>query len=371
MLKWGGGRSLRNKRVTGAFTLVELLVVIAIIGVLIALLLPAVQAAREAARRMACTNKVKQLALSCHNFHDARQRFPTLGDMVQGKFTYNASASAFFQLMPFIELQQAYDGAIADSNGTLSCPHDTNTMKAIDMFPSALCPSNGVTSSPTKGWQPNNYVFSLGDGCWAQHYVLVPEQNHKVCQRGMFYYGTNDIVGKTFASCQDGSSNTIGVSECLTPDVPNSTNVKSNVAIFTGIWDGTANGKPGKCVTGLTMTSRTNFADTYKDTGRNWRGLIATVGWLSSAGFTTLTPPNSPMCVYANDSQHHSRWGVFPPVSNHSGGVNAGMMDGAVRFVSDTINCGDQNAAAVKSGPSPFGVWGAMGSPDGGETVAF
>jgi hypothetical protein len=61
----------------------------------------------------------------------------------------------------------------------------------------------------------------------------------------------------------------------------------------------------------------------------------------------------------------------FPPVSNHPGGVNAGLMDGVVRFISDTINCGDQNAAAAKWGPSPFGVWGAMGTPDGGETVSF
>jgi hypothetical protein len=193
---------------------------------------------------MACTNKVKQLALSCQNFHDARQRFPTLGDMVQGKFKYQAGASAFFQLMPFIELQQAYEGAIADSNGTINCPHDTNTMKAIDIFSAALCPSNSVTTTPTKGWQPNNYVFSLGDGCWTQRYVLAKEEDYKVCHRGMFYYGTNDIFGKTFANCQDGTSNTVGISECLTPAVPYSTNVKSNIAMFKGIWDGTYYGKP-------------------------------------------------------------------------------------------------------------------------------
>jgi prepilin-type processing-associated H-X9-DG protein len=273
--------------------------------------------------------------------------------------------------MPFIELQSAYDGANTDSNGTIACPHDTNTMKAIDIFPAALCPSNGVTTSPTKGWQPNNYVFSMGDGCWAQHYVLAPEQAHKVCARGMFYYGNNEIIGKTFASCQDGSSNTVGISECLTPSVAHSTNVKTNIAMFKGIWDGTPNGKPGNCVTGLTMVDRTTFADTHKDPGSNFRGMIATLGWLTSSGFTTLTPPNSPMCLYENAGALHDRWGVFPPNSSHSGGVNVSMMDGAVRFVSDTVNCGDQNAAAVKSGPSPFGVWGAIGSPDGGETVSL
>ncbi|MDR2757260.1 MAG: DUF1559 domain-containing protein, partial [Planctomycetaceae bacterium] len=64
------------------------------------------------------------------------------------------------------------------------------------------------------------------------------------------------------------------------------------------------------------------------------------------------------------------RWGVFPPVSNHSGGVTVGLLDGSVRFITDTINCGDLNAAAVKTGSSPFGVWGALGSPSGGESVS-
>jgi prepilin-type N-terminal cleavage/methylation domain-containing protein len=105
-------------RVFRGFTLVELLVVIAIIGVLIAMLLPAVQAAREAARRMQCTNNLKQIGLAVHNFHDTQKGLPPvcLGQNVAGIFVL---------LMPYMEAQNAYntcqkiwDGSVVSSNGS-------------------------------------------------------------------------------------------------------------------------------------------------------------------------------------------------------------------------------------------------------------
>jgi prepilin-type N-terminal cleavage/methylation domain-containing protein len=97
-----------------AFTLVELLVVIAIIGVLVSLLLPAVQAAREAARRMQCTNNLKQIGLGVHNFHDTNNRLPPgfLGpnrDMSGGFITNDPYVSALTLMLPFMEQQPVYD----------------------------------------------------------------------------------------------------------------------------------------------------------------------------------------------------------------------------------------------------------------------
>ncbi|MCF0233890.1 MAG: DUF1559 domain-containing protein [Thermoguttaceae bacterium] len=80
--------------------------------------------------------------------------------------------------------------------------------------------------------------------------------------------------------------------------------------------------------------------------------------------FHAVLPPNSPMCT--------AFLSVFllPPTSYHSGGVNAAMADGSVRFISDTIDCGDTTAFRPASGKSPYGVFGAMGTPSGGETIS-
>src|SRR5688500_17646541 len=90
-----------------AFTLVELLVVIAIIGVLVALLLPAVQAAREAARRSQCSNNLKQLGLAAHNFHDTQNKLPS--SIRPGGLTTAPRIAGLTLLLPFIEQKNAYD----------------------------------------------------------------------------------------------------------------------------------------------------------------------------------------------------------------------------------------------------------------------
>ena len=92
---------MKRPKMTSGFTLVELLVVIAIIGVLVALLLPAVQAAREAARRSQCVNKLKQLSLGLHNFHDANKKFPSGAYCTTTIRDYNCQ-NWFGRLLPFV-----------------------------------------------------------------------------------------------------------------------------------------------------------------------------------------------------------------------------------------------------------------------------
>ncbi len=100
-----------------------------------------------------------------------------------------------------------------------------------------------------------------------------------------------------------------------------------------------------------------------------WRGRIWSNGRAAESWFTCTLPPNSISCVAGGYNSHE--WGSFAPTSYHTGGVNALRVDGSVMFVSDTINTGDLSAAQVTSGKSPYGVWGAMGSINGGESVSL
>ena len=168
----------------GAFTLVELLVVIAIIGVLVALLLPAIQAARESARRSQCLNNLRQLGIACQLFESSKKVFPTAGGAVEqftrqtGQFTEKVkplfgyeNASWMYQVLPYIEQQNLYDRRRADgteANGgflitglvetsvpTFNCPSRSNRFCVHSIYPYSVGDYAGVMASHnTAGWLP-------------------------------------------------------------------------------------------------------------------------------------------------------------------------------------------------------------------------
>jgi prepilin-type N-terminal cleavage/methylation domain-containing protein/prepilin-type processing-associated H-X9-DG protein len=364
------------------FTLVELLVVIAIIGVLIALLLPAVQAAREAARRMQCMSKVKQISLALQNHHDTYQEFPPCYDNMEGRFglpTSLASAGSCgtsIYLMPFIEMSSLYSVFMAlPTSGVTGAPWNVAEYQTGGPYSSFVCPSN-VTPRTGNNW-PYNYVYSMGDALWAYgptagstanpanwHYSSQESLAWYVGDRAMFYRN----VRKTFSHLSDGTSNTVAVSECLSPSSTgaNGLSVRENVAQYStpGPYTAAEHGTPGSCATTISAFGRT-FPTTYRSGNAENRGVIFTMGWWHANLFSTIAPPNTPMCVQPDGS-----WGMLPPASYHVGGVNVSLFDGSVRFISNTIDCGNLNIPAVSNGQSPYGVWGALGSPSGGESAA-
>ncbi|MDR2441689.1 MAG: DUF1559 domain-containing protein [Planctomycetaceae bacterium] len=355
------------------FTLVELLVVIAIIGVLIALLLPAVQAAREAARRMQCSNQLKQFSIALHNYHDTNDSFPAGNSRIVKSATQRWNGySPLLMLMPFYEhvaiYTEATTGANAGKDPTGSSPWNT-TVTIL------LCPSD---SNAVAVEGRVSYVFSLGD--W-------PDKNNDndtatifkpANPRGLFVRcvksGSNDSWASVWYgmnALSDGTSNTIVFSErCVTSrrntirgayklNATGMNNANTDIAAGTGgalavTVQGCLNEKAGKGYTSGGIQQDDHFGTRWAD-GRG------------PSSFSTILPPNSPSCSGAG-LDYDARMMVAAS-SYHSSGVNVALGDGAVRFISETINCGTITATTtpVASGESPFGVWGALGSINGGE----
>ena len=360
------------------FTLVELLVVIAIIGILIGLLLPAVQVAREAARRMQCTNNLKQLGLAVQNYHDTNNALPAARAMIgQSGYIHNGSKPAggpfgtVCFLTPFMEQNQIWTELLSvtsnDKYGGNRLQHpwsgnfqDSNCLwkilaTRVDAF---LCPSDGNGKSPsTDGHNSGrlSYVSCRGDSMWNnnRHPDDEGDARAKTSNRGVFRIG--EFPNMSIVT--DGTSNTAIFSEGISPAISGGREIKGQLFQVSSMYNG--NSRPGPCLAIKNGTQATQDALTA-----SWRCQRWSDGQMLVSGFNTVLPPNSPSCSYGGDSV----WGVGSAQSNHSGGVNVAMLDGSVRFVSDTINSGDAYANAVVTGVSPYGVWGAMGSAPGGET---
>lgn len=361
-----------QRRNFSGFTLVELLVVIAIIGILIALLLPAVQAAREAARRMQCSNNMKQFALSLHTYHDANKAFPASRTSLNN-FNYafeddnhrRGYVGATFFLLPFMEQSARYDAIVEDSRTYpdnswpfQNAPHYQGVISTL------CCPSDSGASQPSPhlSMARSSLMTSHGDALWHNGRPDAGEgASSKVGRRGMFA----PLTWHTMATCSDGTSNTVAVSEAV-GDANRSLNVKGGIYPTGEMHDGRA--KPYACL----MESRDESDRTILVAGSDtWRALIFIDGRTPNRGFTTILAPNAPSCLHTYPSVQNDAWGVFSATSNHTGGVNVGFVDGSVHFVSETVDCGNPDDYARTAGKSPYGVWGAIGTPAGNESESL
>jgi len=217
-----------------AFTLVELLVVIAIIGVLVALLLPAVQAAREAARRMQCANHLKQIGLALHNHHDAMGELPAARHCVLRSASNQGSVGVFVhswtpKVLPYLEQQNLFQRYRFDQNWDAAAVNDAAGGPIKQKIPVFLCPS----APPPQYRQINNGRFPIDFAAtternWPNAFVTVAESGY-VREADPNYIGVlghdapvPDAASATairyarrrLTDIKDGTSNTMVVAEC-------------------------------------------------------------------------------------------------------------------------------------------------------------
>lgn len=340
-----------SRRTRDGFTLVELLVVIAIIGILVALLLPAVQAAREAARRMSCGNNAKQLGIALHNYHDTYKKFPSaVYDITTTNGTagrnYWAGASVHTLILPFMEQQPIYD-KWSFSWRFYEGPNNTTRQSRVASF---ICPSARRWPGVDQG--NSNYLVSNGpnlgwfNGLANQNGVI----NYGDAPGGTTVRATNE---KSMADIVDGTSNTIMGAEHVTGDNDNGTYRPGDVVraqAFPG----------GMAVKFPTLASLETYgtncfagrANHHSHAGRDWAAPMPT-----QTTFNTAAPPNwkHPTCQECVGCGWMDSRGVFPSRSLHPGGTTHLLADASVQFFPNTVD---------------FTVYQGLGSIDGAESVS-
>jgi len=357
-----------------AFTLVELLVVIAIIGLLAALLLPALQAAREAARRTQCANNLRQLTLALNTFHDAYNRYPASSFDSIATSRMITRCGLFPLLLPFLEQEALYDVLMEREINIL------NNRLGNVLIASLLCPSDGAgrnrfpiggdrigdevaawtrsfssyrasradlagndTDYRGYGALPRQQFPPIGaENCGNCAHLTVPQYNMpRSWARAYNFVGTIDLV-------TSGISNTIAFSEGLIGRDIGAVggSFKDAVAVAQNINHYT--GAPATCQA-LEHPRRRGL---YRDDIQVWVGahnednprryFLGRHIWGNMPGqyaFYTLLPPNSPSCANFGPGNRGERdvqvW--ISASSNHPGGVNASFLDTSVRFISESI----------------------------------
>ena len=295
--------SLPKKR---AFTLVELLVVIAIIGILVALLLPAVQAAREAARRTQCSNNMKQLALALHNYHDTNKRFP-MASVYANKLGY------ITRILPFFEQQALYDQI------DFTQDHNGNMPIGVNRIETLLCPSGNEETSAYSAETIN------GQRCFTAHYY-----------GNTGPIGINPVTGEEYERfrAKEGHYGEIGIGGIMWEE---------SRTDLGDINDGTSN---------TFMLGEISWGDW--EGYRSWHRGRVWVGGRKAAYLTCKSykyPINIHKSNRSDDIIQIRNPGPFG--SEHPAGAQFALADGSVRFVSESVDLTAYLSTASRNGGEP------------------
>ena len=305
------------RRNSSGFTLVELLVVIAIIGILIALLLPAVQAAREAARRSQCQNNLKQLGLAMHNYHDTNQFLPpgqavapSTGNADCCHGTWQMLVLTFMEQDNVASLYQNWGGTGAPTYG--AAPNSTNVTQ--QRFAGLTCPSD-TPNTPIGSLTNHNYAVNYGNTSYTQ---------------------PSSLNGVTFGGAPFARATFVNSDPTMLVPTPGGFMVRPQRGKgFNEILDG--------------LSNTIMMGEVLQGIGSDLRGFM---WWSDAAGFQTYLPPNSTLpdriytASYCNNQPKlnlpcavsgGSDPTMFASRSRHPGGVQVVMCDGSARFVRQSV----------------------------------
>jgi hypothetical protein len=342
---------------------------------------------------MQCNNHIKQLSLAVHNYLDTYEALPPAGGQGSRMGSNSGWAwssrgwSTIFFLCPYIEQVQAYETVMNYVPGVNSWDYPTEPLghhwgwftqnpwrleHQISMF---RCPSDS-NKNTRDGVMNTNYMSSRGDNIYWNgecfgvvdpanlNSFTVTDANQLLCRRRAPFAG---VHWHPLAALSDGTSNTVLFSEAVVAGSTEERNIRGTIAESVD---------PSPDLHPLTSCALNLLSDDNRTIKpgiqvRDYRGFHATDARAAITGFTTVMAPNTPACL-ASQAFWEGGFGIFSPTSNHPGGVNCGVADGSVRFVSDTIDCGDLTKIQAEYGgsptDSPYGVWGAFGSIAGSES---
>lgn len=314
-------RPVRHRAVNIAFTLIEVLVVIAIVGALIALLIPAVQFAREASRRSSCLNNLRQTGLAMNAYEASHKVYP------QGR--NGGSYSLHVMLLPYIEQQVVYSSLNLNTSLLVSTsptgPNGTAFLTSVSTF---LCPSDRV--DPTQG--RTNYAGNAGFGI------------NSGASAGVFSDGSLDPASYAYigpSSVRDGTSYTIGISEWSLGSYPNRI---PNASVYA-------------------TPPLIPFPEQFDAFVSACRGIpsdgpVALIGksgeWLLGQYGSTLLNHNLAVNGHSCINGDSVNYGAWTAGSRHPGGCNSVFVDSRVQFIRDTAS---------------LPVWRALGTRQGGELI--
>jgi prepilin-type N-terminal cleavage/methylation domain-containing protein len=371
-----------STRKRSGFTLVELLVVIAIIGILVGLLLPAVQSAREAARRMSCSNNIRQLGLAVLNYESAFKKLPAGAegpcsdnpwsvhdrDMNVGRVGINRY-SLFVSILPQME-QGALFTQIQNQRPFFRATWDMqgNFTPWRTQIAGLRCPSDPSKMNPDANWDYDGTGRVNYAACYGDTVLNVNQAWHPAASRGAF----QGRYARRLADLTDGTAYTILLGEIGTTPSQNLGTGAGKLRIQGARWQAAGSGNvqtPIGC-------KRVQLGDRYNpamvNTGDLWhsQGMRWHDGDYNHGSIQTILPPNSPSC-----NQALWDWGVSSASSFHGSGAHVVFGDNNVRFIPNSVDAGDASRPAPEgidgarsNQLSPYGAWGAMGTKDAGDS---